>query len=342
TADGDEANAAFSPDGRLIAFTGNYDGNADVYVVPVGGGVPMRLTYHPGPDVAQAFSPDGRTVMFVSPRHGTPTRGAQLFTVPVDGGAEEALPIPSAAQATYAPNGAQIAYNPLPRAFDQWKRYRGGRNSEIWLYTSGTHAVEEIPQPASRSNDVDAMWIGNTVYFRSDRDGEFNLYSYDVASKQVRALTRFTDFPVLAASAGAGKIVYERAGYLYLLDPANGNSRKLTVGVAADLRETRPRWVSGAQYLRGGAISPSGARVAIELRGEIVTVPAEKGDARNLTNSPGVHDRSPAWSPNGESIAWFSDEGGEYQLHVAPQSGKGPHKTFKPTGNGFYTNPRWS
>ena len=342
TADGDEASPAFSPDGRFVAFTGNYDGNADVYVVAAGGGVPKRLTYHPGPDVAQAFSPDGRNVLFVSPRQGTPTRGAQLFTVPADGGAEVALPIPSAAQATYAPAGDRIAYNPLPRAFDQWKRYRGGRNSEIWLYTNGTHAVEEIPQPATRSNDVDAMWIGNTVYFRSDRDGEFNIYSYDVASKQVRALTRFTDFPVLAASAGAGKIVYERAGYLYLLDPANGNSRKLTIGVAADLRETRPRWVSGAQYLRNAHISPSGARVVIELRGEIVTVPAEKGDARNLTNSPGVHDRSPVWSPNGESIAWFSDEGGEYQLHIAPQSGKGAHKTFKPTGNGFYANPRWS
>jgi tricorn protease len=342
TADGDESNPVFSPDGMLVAFTGNYDGNLDVYVVPVGGGTPRRLTYHPGTDAGQAFTPDGRHVLFVSSRQATTTRVAQLFTVPVEGGPETALPIPSATEATFAPDGRRIAYNPLPRAFDQWKHYRGGRNSEIWLFTSATRALEKIPQPATRSNDVDAMWLENTVYFRSDRDGEFNIYAYHTGTKEVRALTTFSDFPVLAASAGAGRIVYERAGYLYLLDPATAESRKLTIGVAADLRETRPRWVSGNQYIRGVSISPSGARVALELRGEIVTVPAEKGDPRNLTNSPGVHDRSPAWSPDGASIAWFSDEGGEYQLHVAPQSGKGERKTYQPGGAGFYTNPRWS
>ncbi len=342
TADGDESNPVFSPDGKLIAFTGNYDGNQDVYVVPVGGGSPRRLTYHPAPDVVQAFSPDGRQVLFMSPRNGTTTRLAQLFTVPVEGGADLPLPIPTAVEATYSPDGARIAYNPLPRAFDEWKHYRGGRNSEIWLFTSASRAMEKVPQPATRSNDVDAMWIGNAIYFRSDRDGEFNLYSYDLGSKQVKALTRFSDFPVLDASSGGGNIVYERAGYLYLLDPATAQSRKLTIGVAADLRETRPRFVSGNQYIRGVSISPSGARVALELRGEIVTVPAEKGDARNLTNSPGANDRSPAWSPDGSSIAYFSDEGGEYQLHVAPQSGKGEHKVFKPGGAGFYTSPHWA
>ena len=131
------------------------------------------------------------------------------------------------------------------------------------------------------------MWIGNTVYFRSDRDGEFNIYAYDPGATQVRALTNFTDFPVLAASSGGGRIVYERAGYLYLLDPSTAESAKLTIGVPADLRETRPRWVSGDRYIRNASISPTGARVALEFRGEIVTVPAEKGDPRNLTNSPG-------------------------------------------------------
>ena len=342
TADGDESSPVFSPDGSMIAFSGNYDGNVDVYVVPVGGGPPRRLTFHPGVDEAQAFTPDGRQVLFVSGRNGTVTRRAQLFTVPVAGGAEEALPIPSVAEATIAPDGRRIAYNPLPRAFEEWKRYRGGRNSVILLYTSQTHAVEKVPQPATRSNDVDAMWIGNTLYFRSDRDGEFNLYAYDTGAGQVRALTSFTDFPVLAASAGGGRIVYERAGWLYLLDPATAESRKLSIGVPADLRETRPRWVGGNRYIRNTSLSPTGARVALEFRGEIVTVPAEKGDARNLTNSPGANDRSPAWSPDGSRIAWFSDEGGEYKLHVAPQSGGGEHKTYAPGGAGFYTTPRWS
>jgi len=342
SADGDESSPAFSPDGQWLAFTGNYDGNSDAYVVAATGGAPRRLTWHPSADVVQGFTPDGRSVLFTSGRSSWTGALTQLYTVPVEGGVETQLPIPNASQATYAPDGRRIAYNPLPRAFQQWKRYRGGRNSVIWLYTTGTHATESIPQPATRSNDVDAMWIGDAVWFLSDRDGEFNLWSYDTRTKQVRQVTRHADFPVLAASSGDGKIVYEQAGFLHLLDPASGQSRRLTIGVTADLRETRPRWVSGNNYIRNASISPTGARVAFEFRGEIVTVPAEKGDARNLTNSVAEHDRSPAWSPDGSRIAWFSDRGGEYQLHVAPQDGKGEPRVIKVTGNGFYFAPRWS
>ena len=342
TADGDESNPYFSPDGSLIAFTGNYDGNQDVYVIPATGGTPRRLTFHPGPDIAQGFTPDGKRVLFVSTRSGNTTRLAQLYTIPVEGGVEEQLSIPNAFQATYSPDGRRVAYNPLPRAFDQWKRYRGGRASQIWLYTNGTNAMEKIPQPASRSNDVDMMWIGDAVYFRSDRDGEFNIWAFDTKTKALKQLTHHSDFPVLNASAGNGQIIYEQAGYLHLLDPAKGQDRKLAIGVAADLRETRPRFVSGNQYIRNASISPTGARAVFEFRGEIVTVPAEKGDARNLTNSTGVHDRSPAWSPDGSRIAWFSDEGGEYQLRIGPQDGKGEVKSYKLAGAGFYTNPAWS
>ena len=342
TADGDENSPSFSPDGSLIAFSGNYDGNADVYVIPAAGGVPRRLTFHPAPDVVQGFSPDGKQVLFVSTRHAATTTNSQLWTIPVEGGVEEKLPIPNATQGTFAPDGRRVAYNPLGRAFDQWKRYRGGRVSQIWLFTSGTNAMEKIPQPTTRSNDVDAMWIGDIVYFRSDRDGEFNIWAYDMKSKQVKQVTHHADFPVVNASAGAGKIVYEQAGWLHLLDLATGQDRKLTIGVAADLRETRARWVSGNQYIRNASISPTGARAAFEFRGEIVTVPAEKGDARNLTNSVAVNDRSPAWSNDGSRIAWFSDEGGEYQLRVAAQDGKGEVKSYKPGGAGFYVGPTWS
>jgi tricorn protease len=342
TADGDEANPTFSPDGQWIAFTGNYDGNADAFVIPALGGAPRRLTWHPSADVVQGFAPDGKSVLFASTRNSWTGSLAQLYTVPVEGGVETRLPIPNAAQATFSPDGRRIAYNPLPRPFLQWKHYRGGRNSVIWLYTTGTHATDKVPQPASRANDVDAMWIGDAVWFRSDRGGEFNIWSYDTRSKQVRQVTQHDDFPVMNAAAGAGKIIYEQAGYLHVLDPANGRSSKLTIGVTADLRETRPRWVSGNNYIRNAAISPTGARVAFEFRGEIVTVPAEKGDARNLTNSPGANDRSPAWSPDGSRLAWFSDDGGEYQLHVTAQDGKGEHRVIKPTGNGFYFAPTWS
>jgi tricorn protease len=347
TADGDESSPVFSPDGALLAFTGNYDGNQDVYVVPVGGGSPLRLTYHPGTDVANAFTPDGRSVLFTSRRAGSTTRLAQLYTVPVNGGVALSLPIPTAFKATYSPDGSRIAYNPLPEAFLEWKHYRGGRASQIWLYTTATQAMEKVPQPATRSNDVDAMWLNDAIYFRSDRDGEFNIYAYDPAGGQPRQITHHTDFPVLAASAGGGHIIYEQAGYLHLLDPASGQSRRLTIGVPADLRETRPRWVSGNRYIRNASISPTGARAAFEFRGEVVTVPAENGDARNITNSAGANDRSPAWSPDGSRIAWFSDDGGEYRLHVAPQDGTGEdpagrERVYDADGAGFYTDPQWS
>jgi tricorn protease len=349
TDDGVESNPALSPDGSLIAFSAQYDGNTDVFIVPVTGGVPKRLTYHPGTDTVQAFTPDGKAVMFTSARTVFTNRHARLFTVPIDGGFETELPIPHADRATWSPDGKRIAYNPLSAAFQQWKHYRGGRVSRLWLYTTGTHAVEKVPQPSSRSNDTDPMWIGDRVYFRSDRNGEFNLFSYDTKTNAIAQLTRHTDFPVLSASAGGGKIVYEQAGRLHLFDPSTGSNRPLSFALAADLRETRPRFVKGARYIRSAHLSPSGARAVFEFRGEIVTVPAEKGDVRNLTRSTAVHDRSPAWSPDGKSIAWFSDEGGEYGLSIAPsgpaggpQDGQGDVRRLKLSGAGFYRRPAWS
>ena len=323
TDDGVEANPVFSPDGTTIAFSASYDGNLDVFTIPVAGGAPTRLTWHPGADIVQAFTPDGAAILFASQRAAYTNRYAQLFTVPVKGGMEQQLPIPNAARATYSPDAQRIAYNPIPPRFAQWKSYRGGTASEIWLYETKGHAVEEIPQPKDRANDVDPMWIGNTVYFRSDRAGEFNLFAYDTASKQVKQVTRHEDFPVLSAGAGGGKIIYEQAGALHLLDPGSGKAERLKIGVASDLREMRPRFVRGARWIRGAALSPTGTRALFDFRGEIVTVPGEKGDVRNLTNSPSVHDRFPAWSPDGRSVAWFSDEGGEYQLRIAAQDGKG-------------------
>ena len=342
---GVESSPAFSADGRWIAFSAQYEGNTDVYVVGADGGVPKRLTWHPGNDVAVGFTPDSKSVLFTSPRNVYTARYTQLFTVPVDGGAEELLPIPHSDRAVYSPDGKRIAYNPLGPRFLQWKRYRGGTVSQVWLYDTATHAIEKVPQPASRVNDAGPMWLGDSVYFRSDREGEFNLWSYDTKSKALKRLTSHTDFPVLNASSGAGKIVYEQAGYLHLYDPASGSARKLTIGVAADLPETRPRFAKETKdrkYIRDFSISPTGVRVAMDFRGEIVTIPAEKGDVRNLTNSPGVHERSPIWSPDGRSIAYFTDDSGEYALWIESQNGKGEPKKFKLSGAGFYEFPAWS
>ncbi len=336
------SNPAFSPDGKLLAFSASYEGNVDVYVVPVEGGVPTRLTWHPGRDVVQGFTPDGGRVMFTSPRASFTGAHTKLFTVPAGGGVETEMEIPNASKAAYSPDGARLAYNPLPEAFAQWKHYRGGRNSVIWLYRFADHSSEKVPQPPDRANDVDAMWIADKLYFRSDRNGEFNVFSFDPRTKALKQLTDHNDFPVLGASAGGGKIIYEQAGYLHVLDPGSGQHRRLTIGVPADLIDTRGRFVKGVRYVRSAALSPTGARLVFDFRGEIVTVPAEKGDPRNLTNTPGVHEHTPMWSPDGKSVAYFSDAGGEYQMKVESQDGKGEPKTYKLTGSGFYATPAWS
>ncbi len=339
---GAESNPAFSPDGRWIAFSGQYDGNTDVYVVPAAGGVPKRLTWHPGADFVQGFTPDGKAVLFTSTRFSSNRSYAQLFTVPVDGGQAEMLKVPYAARASISPDGRWIAYNPFGDSFLQWKNYRGGTFSRIWIFDNDSLGIEKVPQPEGRSNDAGPMWAGRKVYFRSDRDGEFNLYAYDPASKKVERLTFFEDFPVLNASAGPRHIVFEQAGSLHLYDLEQGRHSKLRIGIATDLPELRERFAKGAQWVRNAAVSPSGARAVFEFRGEIVTVPAEKGDSRNLTQTTGVHERSPAWSPDGRSIAYFSDASGEYELHVRSQDGKGGARSYKLGGSGFYGSPNWS
>ena len=339
---GTEANPAFSPDGTLIAFSGQYEGNVDVYVVPAAGGVPRRLTWHPAADIVQGFTPDGKSVLFVSPRFSSNRAYTQLFTVPVAGGEAAQLAIPYAAEAAYSPDGGAIAYDPFPEAFTEWKNYRGGRFSRIWIFDVKSQGLEKVPQPEGRSNDVDPMWFGPEIVFRSDRNGEFNLFAYDRASKKVRQLTEFKDLPILSASGGAGKVVFEQAGALHLYDLAKGQSRRLRIGIATDLPELRERFAKGARWIGNAAVSPSGARAVFDYRGEIVTVPAEKGDPRNLTLTQAVHETSPAWSPDGASIAYFSDASGEYELHIAPQDGKGAVKKFKLGGSGFYGTNQWS
>ncbi|MFW6206110.1 MAG: DPP IV N-terminal domain-containing protein, partial [Gemmatimonadota bacterium] len=309
THDGDEVDPQFSPDGRWLAFTGEYEGNADVYVVPVEGGSPTRLTWHPGADQVRDWTPDGTGVLFLSQRAVHTDRHAQLFIAPVNGGMPEPLPIPSAYAATFSPDGRRIAYTPLSEAMGQWKHYRGGRTSRIWLYDRDDHEVVEIPQPDGRCNDTDPVWIGDTVYFRSDRDGEFNLFAYHVPSGDIEPLTFHDDFPVLALDGDGRGIVYEQAGWLHAFDPA-GRTTRIRVSLASDFNETRPRYASGGQYIRNHDISPSGARAVFEFRGDIVTVPAKKGDVRLITHSSDSHVRSPAWSPDGTQVAFFSDASG--------------------------------
>jgi tricorn protease len=338
---GPESSPQISPDGKRVAFNATYDGNPDVYVVPIEGGEPTRLTWHPGPDAVVGFAPDG-SVLFRSSRSVLNNRHNQFFKVSPTGGSPEPLSIPSGFRASYSPDGKSLAYTPLSEMFRQWKNYRGGTASRVWVIKLADLGVEMIPQPEGRCNDTYPMWIGDTVYFLSDRAGEFNLFSYDRKTKAVTQLTYHDDFPIESASAGAGRIIYEQAGRLWIFDPTSSVLNRLKVGVAADLAETRPRHVTGPKYIRSADISPTGQRAVFEFRGEVVTVPAKKGDVRNLTHSPGTHERSPAWSPDGKKIAYFSDAAGEYALHVAPQDGKGEPKAYPLKGAGFYERPVWS
>jgi tricorn protease len=338
---GEEQSPYFSPDGKHVAFTASYDSNVDVYVVPAVGGEPRRLTWHPGEDIVRGFTPDGM-VLFSSQRAVFTRRHSQFFTIGVDGGVPQELPIPTGDQGAISPDGKYLAYTPIGERFHQWKNYRGGTASRIWVLKLSDLSREEIPKPAGGCNDTRPMWIGQTIYFLSDRDGEFNLYSYDVKGGNVVRRTDHDGFPIESASAGAGKVIYEQAGYLHLYDPGTSRSDRLKIGVAADLAECRPRYVSNAKSIRSGDISPTGKRVVLEYRGEIITVPAKKGDPRNLTQTPGACERSPVWSPDGSSIAYFSDASGEYALFVRPQDGKGEPRVYPLKGSGFYERPVWS
>jgi len=332
----------FSPDGASIAFTGTYDENADVYVVSAGGGEPRRLTHHPGPDEALGFTPDGKKILFGSMRR-TPRDLPKLFTVAVEGGPADELPLPSGADACYSPDGKRLAYVPFPQWQAAWKKYRGGQTTPVWIADLADSNVVKVPRESS--NDRRPMWVGDSVYFLSDRNGPVTLFAFDVKTGAVReVLKNEGGFDVQSASAGPGAIVYDQFGELRLLDLASRTTRTVPVTISADLPQVRAgfRKVEPGQILHV-ALSPSGKRVLVEARGEILSVPAEKGDARNLTRSPGIADRDPSWSPDGKTVAWLSDASGEYALHLGTPDGLGPvRKVDLGLPPSFFYAPRWS
>ncbi len=332
----------FSPDGRWLAFSAEYGDNVDVYVMPAGGGEAKRLTWHPGVDLVRGFTPAGE-VLFQSEEGQFTTRLSMLYTIPATGGVPTRVPVPSGFKAALSPDGKTLAYSPNNEVFRQWKNYRGGTQSRIWLLDLASLAVAEVPKPAGGSNDTDPMWIGATLYFSSDRDGEFNLYRYDAAAKQSTRLTTFADFPVTSPDAEAGgAIVFEQAGWLHELDTKSGSARRLVVSAVSDLAEARPRIASDLKWVREVAVSPDIQRIAFNYRGEIVSVPARKGDPRQLTRAPGANDHSPAWSHDGRRIAWFSDADGEYALYVGAQDGSGSPRRYALDGAGYYDSPLFS
>lgn len=336
---GNETDPQFSPDGSMIAFTGEYDGNTDVFVIPATGGEPKRMTFHPGNDVVKGWTNDGKAILFLSSRSAESGRTAQLFTLPVKGGFPTLIQLPMAYGGAYAPDSTRLAYEPLPRAFAAWKRYRGGRASAIWLANLSDASLEKVPR--TDSNDFEPMWIGGKVYFLSDRNGAITLFSYDTTTKKVNQELANNGLDIKSAAATSDAIVYEQFGSLNLFDLKTAQAKKLSITVASDQMAVRPRYEKLERQIRDVALSPTGARAVVEARGEIITVPAEKGAPRNLTNSSGVAERSPAWSPNGQWIAYFSDEAGEYALHLKDQLGAEAVKKIKLEPS-FYYSPVWS
>jgi len=308
--------------------------------VPTEGGEPERLTFHPMPDVVRGWAPDGKHVLFASGRDTVPVSFSRLWTISIKGGMPEPLPMPMAFKGVYSPDAKRMAYVRDSEAFATWRHYRGGRTTGVWLIDLSDYDVEKVPR--KNSNDTDPMWINNKVFFISDRNHTMNLFSYDTDIKEVKQLTFHDDFDIKNARADAGSIVYEQTGYLHIFDPDSGKSVQLHVEIRGDLPGTRPYFAKVSDLIRSGNISPTGARAVFSARGDIFTVPAKKGDFRNLTSSPGVNDRFPTWSPDGNKIAWFSDQSGEYELMIIDQKGIDPVRRISFEKPSFYYAPVWS
>ena len=339
SAPGDESNPVFSSDGKTIAFTAQYQGNFDVYTISTTGGEPRRLTWHPGADVVCGWSPDGK-VVFSSNRESAPNGSTKLWKLGDSDGLPIPLPMPRASRGSYSPDGNQYAYELNVRWDIEWRNYRGGQNKPIWIQNLQDNTLKTIPM--TNSHDMQPIWIGDKIYFLSDRDYAMNLYSYDTKSEAVTQLTTFSDFDIKYLAGDATTLIFEYGGDLYTYDIANKKYNKVSIEVKADFPWLQTKWVNVNDILTNGSLSPNGQRALFEARGEIITVPQKKGDARNLTNSTDVRDHDPIWSPDGKSIAWFSDKSGEYSLMVGSQDALTKPREIKIPNPTFYYSPTWS
>jgi tricorn protease len=365
---GTTENPKFSPDGKLIAFSAQYAGNVDVYVVPAEGGEPKRLTWHPGADIVQGWMPDGKTIVFQSARAtDAPTAAPRFWTVPVEGGVESPLPLPRAFIGKVSPDGRHLAYR-MNNSWDEERRnYRGGKNRPIWIVDLKTFDLDTTPNAASdlivaqagsprgsshfsapsqpESKNTDPVWTSNdAIAFLSDRDGVSNVWAYDTKSKKLNQLTSFTDYDVKAidASFDGSTLVFEQGGYIHMLDTKSGKEHVVNITATGDFPWMMAQWKDVSSSMSNLTLSPTGKRVAVEARGEIFTIPAEKGDIRNLTNSSASAEHEPTWSPDGKQLAYFSDRSGEYALYIEAQDGlTAPREIKVPTTGHFYT-AAWS
>jgi len=343
----------FSPDGKWIAFTGQYDGNFNVYVMPAEGGQPKQLTFYQGGaqplsdrmgihDEVVSWFPDSKRIVFLSRRDASNGWTNRLYSVSIDGGWPEPLPIDQGGLISFSPDGTKIAYNIIFRNFRTWKRYTGGLAQSITIYDLKNNTSEDLPH--TEWTDTFPMWHGNAIYFSSDRGPEhrLNLYRYDLGAKQTEQLTHFTDFDVMWPSLGPDAIVFENAGYLYTFDPQSNGTKKLNIYLPGERDQAMKHWANVSKSVSDFDISPEGKRAVFSARGDVFTVPAKEGSIRNLTRTPGIRERQVAWSPDGRGIAYVSDRSGEDEIYIAPQDGLGKEQQITSGYKGFKFAPAWS
>jgi tricorn protease len=352
TSPGQELFPKFSPDGKWLAFTGQYDGNYNVYIMPSEGGEPRQLTFHPGGGHLNermgihneiiTWTPDSKRIVFLSRRDTFNDWFGRLYSVSIDGGLPEALPLDKGGLTSFSPDGNKIAYNRIFRNFRTWKRYTGGMAQDIWIYDLKANHIEQMPH--TEWTDTFPMWHGDTIYFDSDRGPEhrLNLYSYSLSSHEIKQLTHFTDFDVNWPSLGPDAIVFENGGYLYLFDLNTQQQQKLTVYTPGDRDLARKHWANVSSLITDYDISPDGKRAVFTARGDVFTVPAKEGSTRDLTRTSGIREKYSAWSPDGRWIAYMSDRTGEDELYLMPQDGLGPEQRITTDGKMFRLPPLWS
>ncbi len=339
----------FSPDGRQVAFTGQYDGDMSVYVVPVDGGVPRRLTYHPGiqrtsdrfgpENLVLGWHPDGERVLFRSRKETNDWWDGRVYLVSLQGGMPEPLPMDPAGFTSLSPDAGQVAYCPIFRDFRTWKRYRGGMAQDVWIFDLNTFENRRITDWIGTDNKP--MWYVDRIYFNSDRTGALNLFCYDLNSGETRQVTQFTEYDVRWPSLGQDGIAFENGGWVYVMDLPSEKLQKLEIHLTSDRNLVRPDWVNVGDNVRDYDVSPDGKRAVFSARGDVFTVPAESGNTRNLTGSSGAHDRNPQWSPDGRNIAMISDASGEEELYLYSLE----TKTIEPVTTDGYCHkygPSWS